>query len=127
MVLRAFEVESGGGNISLQDVEEPEDTAIFNSIVSPDYAQPAFTLSQNIPNPLSDYTQIRFTIPSSAVVSLEVWDNLGIRVNTLVNRSILPAGNYTTDYHPGDLPNGIYHYRLTVNNEAITRHMIVER
>lgn len=127
LVLRAFEVESNGGNISLQDVEEPEDTAIFNSIVSPDYAQPAFTLSQNIPNPLRDYTQIRFTIPSSAVVSLEVWDNLGIRVNTLVNRSILPAGNYTTDYHPGDLPNGIYHYRLMVNNETITRHMIVER
>lgn len=127
MVLRAFEVESSGGSISLQDVEEPEDTAIFNSIISVDNAHTAFTLFQNSPNPFSDYTPIRFAIPSSAVVSLDVLDNLGIRVNTLVNRCILPAGNYATNYHTGDLPNGIYHYRLSVNNEVTTHHMILER
>jgi hypothetical protein len=127
MVLRAFEVESNGGNISLQDVQEPEDTSIFNAVTEVGEGKPKFTLSQNELNPFSDYTQIRFSIPSSAIVSLEVWDNLGRQVNTLVNNRKLSPGNYTTNYNSGSLPAGVYHYRLTVNNETITRHMIVER
>lgn len=127
MVLRAFDIESNGGDISIQDVEEPEDTSIYNSIVKVEYTQPSFGLSQNIPNPFSDYTQIQFNIAATAIVSLEVWDNMGRRVHTLVDNRILGPGNYITEYHPGDLPNGIYHYRLMVNNEAMTRHMVLER
>lgn len=127
MVLRAFEIQSNGGTISLQDVQEPEDTALFNAVTEVSEGKPKFTLSQNEPNPFNGYTQIRFSIPSSAIVSLEVWDNLGRRVNTLINSRILSPGHYTTDYNSGNLPAGVYHYRLTINNETITRHMIVER
>ncbi len=127
MVLRAFEVESNGGLISLQDVLEPEDTAIYNDIVAFEYTKPNFTLSQNEPNPFTDYTKIRFSIPNSATVSLEIWDNLGKLMFTLVPPSLFHAGHYTTDYNSGNLAAGVYHYRLTVNNETITRHMVVEK
>lgn len=65
MVLRAFQVESNGGLISLQDFHETKDTDLYNDIVALDYTKPKFTLSQNEPNPFSDYTKIRFSISNS--------------------------------------------------------------
>lgn len=75
-----------------------------------------FRLSQNYPNPFNPTTKIDFEIPSFSTVKLTVYDMLGKEVSTLVNKD-LNAGVYTADFKAGNLPSGIYFYRINVQNK----------
>lgn len=95
-----------------------------------------FSLSQNYPNPFNPTTKIKYAIPlvdspllggaGGGFVTLKVYDVLGNKVATLVNE-YKPAGNYELDFDGGNLPSGIYLYRLTALNFSQTRKMILEK
>lgn len=71
-----------------------------------------FSLSQNYPNPFNPSTKISFTIPYSDNVKLTVYNQLGEKVDVLVDE-FLTAGNHTVEFRAGDrLPSGIYYYTL---------------
>lgn len=70
-----------------------------------------FSLAQNYPNPFNPSTNIEFTIPEAAFVSLSVYNTLGEKVAALATE-YLPAGSYQYIWQAGDLPAGIYFYRL---------------
>lgn len=68
-------------------------------------------LHQNYPNPFNGKTFIRYQIPQGSFISLTVHDVLGREVATLVDEE-KSAGVFEVPFEAGDLPSGVYFYRL---------------
>jgi photosystem II stability/assembly factor-like uncharacterized protein len=91
-----------------------------------------FSLEQNYPNPFNSVTSIKFSIPLSPpvplstrhLVTLKVYDLLGREVATLVNGNLQP-GTYEVTFDAGNLPSGIYFYRLTAGDFSETRKLVL--
>ena len=79
-------------------------------------------LLQNYPNPFNPSTNIQFELPFTSTVSLIVYDVLGREVATLVNGNF-PAGKHTIRFDASTLANGMYLYKLRVDNQEIVRKM----
>ena len=76
----------------------------------------AFALHQNIPNPFAGTTTIRFDLPRSEHVRLEIFDLAGRRVARLANGGF-PAGSHAVDWdrlsdRQGAVQPGVYLYRI---------------
>jgi len=84
------------------------------------------SLGQNFPNPVIHKTNIEFSIASSTEVSLKVVDITGKVVATPVHE-ILRAGTHSLEFDAGQIPNGIYFYRLDAGNFSATKKMIVNK
>jgi hypothetical protein len=84
-----------------------------------------FSLSQNVPDPFdTSGTNIEFTLPKTASVSLWVEDINGNQVDTLMSRFAV-AGNYQIHFIPrsidgGYLVPGIYLCKMKVDSQNIT-------
>ncbi|NCS89464.1 MAG: hypothetical protein AUK34_01995 [Ignavibacteria bacterium CG2_30_36_16] len=84
----------------------------------------AYDLSQNYPNPFNPTTTIRYSIPQDSKVSLEVFSILGELVSTVVNE-YQSAGKYTVSFNGSRFASGTYIYRLTANQNVITKKMVL--
>ncbi len=82
----------------------------------------AIFLEQNYPNPFNPSTTINFGLDIDAYVTLEVFDILGRKVQTIVDES-LNAGTYSRTFDARSLASGIYIYRLSTQNKVVTRRM----
>ena len=83
-----------------------------------------FNLSQNYPNPFNPVSKIKYSVAERGFVKLKVFNLLGKEIVTLVNESKLP-GNYEVDFTAGNLPSGVYFYRLESGQFSSTRKMIL--
>ncbi len=83
-----------------------------------------FQLTQNFPNPFNPETVIRFGLPFSTKVNLEVYDILGNRIITLVNRK-LEAGIHDVKFNGSALTSGVYIYKLTTESGTLSRKMTI--
>ncbi len=72
-----------------------------------------FMLAQNYPNPFNPETIINYQLPQAGHVTLKVYNVLGKEVATLVDEQ-KEAGTYYCKLRieNGELPSGIYFYRL---------------
>ncbi|MBN2366950.1 MAG: right-handed parallel beta-helix repeat-containing protein [Calditrichaeota bacterium] len=88
-----------------------------------------FGLFQNYPNPFNPSTRIQFQMPRSSHVRLDIYNTLGQKIRTLVNKK-LDTDTYTVEW---DCTNdaghgvaaGIYFYRLQTSGFLETRKMIL--
>jgi len=83
-----------------------------------------FELAQNYPNPFNPSTIIKFSIPSESYVNLKIYDMLGREVRTLLNEEKAP-GTYAINFTAGNLPSGVYLYKLTAGNYTDTKKLIL--
>ncbi|MBT4033180.1 MAG: T9SS type A sorting domain-containing protein [Candidatus Marinimicrobia bacterium] len=80
--------------------------------VDSEVAQPVkFELKENYPNPFNPSTTIDFSIPTSGLVELTVYDITGRAVETL-HQGFLAAGNHQYTFAGNDLASGAYFYVL---------------
>lgn len=83
-----------------------------------------FELKQNYPNPFNPSTRINYSVPSTSIVNLKVYDILGNEVAVLVNEE-KQAGNYEMNFNASELTGGVYFYQLTTNSFVDTKKMIL--
>ncbi len=84
----------------------------------------SFKLDQNYPNPFNPSTTIRYSLPKSENVLLEVFDILGRRLKTLIDQ-FQKTGYHEIIFEGNDLSNGIYFYRITTETFSATKKMIL--
>lgn len=83
-----------------------------------------FKLLQNYPNPFNAITVIGFNIPSTSRVRLEIYDILGRRIETVLDKT-LPAGYHELKWDAENRSSGIYFYRIKSGDQASTRRMLL--
>ena len=83
-----------------------------------------FSLSQNYPNPFNSSTIIQYTLPEPVWVRLEVYNILGQKVATLVDRTQQP-GYYSYNWEATDEASGVYFYRITADQFQKSRKMLI--
>ncbi|MFN1835504.1 T9SS type A sorting domain-containing protein [Balneola sp. MJW-20] len=81
-----------------------------------------YTLSQNYPNPFNPTTQINYTISETGPVKVVIFNMLGQRVATLIDKFVTP-GSYTISFNASALTSGVYFYQLRSKEVTITRQM----
>ncbi len=87
----------------------------------------AFSLAQNYPNPFNPVTEIRYALPNDCLVRLEIFNVLGQRIATLVNKK-QKAGFYTVRWDASrtvKVSSGVYFYRLVAGTYTKTRKMVI--
>lgn len=89
-----------------------------------------FNLSQNIPNPFNNTTQINYVLPADGTVKLELLDVVGKQIAVLEDgQQTAGAHNYT--FSGNSLPGGVYFYRMVVNTGSQqfsqTKRMVISR
>ncbi len=118
-----------GGNIYEDLIKSGEEKVISNSSLTQIQLQKViiptqFELSQNYPNPFNPSTIIKFGLPEDAVVRLEVFNVLGEKVATLINKE-LKAGYYKVNFDARELTSGVYFYRIETPKWKDVKKMIL--
>ncbi len=83
-----------------------------------------FSLDQNYPNPFNPNTIITFSIHEKGPAELLVYDMLGRKVSTLVNKDLMP-GRYEIEFDGSKLASGTYVYMLRLNGQVLAKKMIL--
>ena len=86
-------------------------------------------LEQNYPNPFNPSTTIAYQTKVPGRVVIKIFNTLGQRIETLVNKKQLP-GSYSvhwdgTDNNGKKVPSGIYLYQLSLDGVDLVRKMLM--
>jgi hypothetical protein len=103
-------------------------TDIDKDIVS-DQLPEKFALKQNYPNPFNPTTNISFDLAKAGQVKLTVFNTLGQKIRTLVDKQ-MSAGRYEiqwdgTNNVGAKVASGIYLYRIEADNFVTTKKMML--
>jgi len=98
----------------------------IGSVLSSENESPPneFKLEQNYPNPFNPSTKIKFSLPNESFVSLKVYDVLGKKVTTLINKE-KSAGFYEVSFNGANLTSGVYFYKIEAAKFVQTKKMIL--
>lgn len=88
------------------------------SNVSDPFALDGFEL-QNFPNPFSSVTNIRYTLTKESMITIDVYNTLGVKVSTLVNELQQP-GEFTVMLDGTEFAEGIYFVTLKSGNQRVS-------
>lgn len=75
-----------------------------------------FTLEQNYPNPFNPSTSIAYSVPVKSDVTLEVYNLIGQKINTLV-QGVVEEGKHTAHLNASTMSSGVYIFKLTAVGE----------
>jgi len=85
-----------------------------------------YALYQNYPNPFNPTTLIRFDLRERSHVVLEIFNILGQKVATVVDRT-MDAGHYTATFDASKMASGVYFYRISANDFRDLKKMVLIR
>jgi len=88
-----------------------------------------FDLGQNIPNPFNASTSIRFKLPRSSRIAIEIYNILGQSVRRLIDEE-KPPGQYEVtwdglDDNGREAASGMYFYRINAGDYSESKKMIL--
>ena len=90
-----------------------------------------FSLGQNFPNPFNPSTTLTYKLDKPARVKLVIYDVIGREIATIVNQYQF-QGQYAAKWESVDaqgqkVPSGMYIARLQVENESVTKKMLLTK
>jgi uncharacterized protein (DUF362 family) len=85
-----------------------------------------FGLHQNYPNPFNARTTIRYDLPEPHEVTIDIYDSLGRKIETLVKKT-QGIGRHHVIWNAADKSSGMYFYRIQAGEYTKTRKMVLLR
>jgi type IX secretion system substrate protein len=126
---KSTDYPNGINNVSVE-VTDNQYTNVQSWIVD---IRPAkkYELAQNYPNPFNGTTTIPFELQKDGNVNITIYDVLGRKVKTLINKPYA-FGKHTitwdgTDAKGNDISSGIYLYRIKSNEYSKTKRLLLLR
>jgi hypothetical protein len=86
-----------------------------------------FHLFPPFPNPFNSKTTIEYQLTHRSDVSVDVFDTLGQKVESLARIKSAAPGSYRTTFEAKDLPSGAYFIRLTTGEQKRTAKVLLIR
>jgi len=83
-----------------------------------------YALGQNYPNPFNPSTTIKFQTPKAGLVTITVYNTLGQRVTTLVNKN-MKSGVHQLTFNAARFSSGIYFYRMKAEGFTQVKKMML--
>jgi len=114
--------DAGYSSIDIDGIWYNEDPTMGISDDNPIASK--YKLGQNYPNPFNPITNISYTVAQARAVKLSVFNVLGEKVSTLVNNVVTP-GTHTATWDAGNMPSGVYFYRLEAGSFTQTRKLLL--
>lgn len=93
---------------------------------------PSFSLTQNNPNPFNPATEMAYTVPTNAYVSITIYNLLGQEIVKLIDAPHIPGTYYTVwdgkNSKGQQAASGVYLYRMVTDTGfSASRRMILLR
>ena len=85
-----------------------------------------YVLEQNYPNPFNPLTIITFALPIAESVKIEVYNVIGQKIETLLNKT-MKAGIHEFEFNAQHLSSGIYFYRIEAGEFQDVKKMVLLR
>lgn len=85
----------------------------------------ALMLKQNYPNPFNPSTNITFTLNTSGEVTLEVYNAIGRKVESIITGTRLSAGEHNYTFNAEGLSSGLYYYVIRMGNQTTSKQMML--
>lgn len=95
-------------------------TGIENSVNTQSY-----WLGQNIPNPAQNTTIIPFYIPQNEPITLDIYNFLGQKIETLIDDAQMVSGPHQAEVDLKEFSEGIYFYRMRMGDRYFVKKMVV--
>jgi hypothetical protein len=91
----------------------------------------AMMLGTPVPNPAGTATSnkptsIQYDVDTAILVTIDLTDAQGNRVQTLVN-DVRTPGYYTTTVDPANLPSGLYYLRMSAGGYQRIRNLVIQK
>ncbi len=125
------QVSTGNYSYRLKQLDQ-DGTFHYSNIIEVNIDVPQhFSLDQNYPNPFNPSTMIRFELPVDANVTLELYNDLGQKVDDIVKGNF-STGLHNVNYNAVKISNGIYFYKLTAKgidgsvNQAVRKMVLLK-
>ncbi len=127
-----YQSDQEPGMSVLGDMDPPTENSIIYMevpksvlVATKNVPQPGFNLSQNYPNPFTDFTSFRLDVDKPSRVAVKIYDLTGRLVMQLPETSYT-AGSYIIPLKAQSLTKGMYTYTFIVNGNTISNKMIVK-
>jgi hypothetical protein len=106
--------------------DDQEYSINIGDVVDIDEDQPEvpsdFALIGNYPNPFNATTIIKFRLNDPNHVTLDIYNLLGQKIETLYSGSMM-SGEHELTWNGDNVPSGVYFYHLTAGDRSITKKM----
>ena len=121
-IAASINLDANGNPVSAQYSEigtsTPIEPPITETIVK------NYKLKQNYPNPFNPTTIISYDLVKAGNVKLEIYNDIGRKVATLVN-GMQSAGSHEVTFNASHLNSGLYFYKLDSQNFSQTKKMML--
>jgi hypothetical protein len=85
-----------------------------------------YLLFQNYPNPFNARTTIGYFLPEQTMVSIDIFDILGHKIETFVE-GIKSGGEHLAIWDAGSHPSGVYFYGIKAGGKTEMKKMVLMR
>lgn len=107
------------------DIQAMKNEAKSNENAHVNHAKKTILSSQ--PNPTSGASEVVFVTANTGRTLVEVFDMSGRNVATIFNENAQEGKEYRLDFNGHSLPNGVYIYKLTNDQESIIEKFLITK
>jgi len=91
------------------------------------FSTPGGSVISSLPNPTTGQSNVTFSVVDGGYATLDVYDMSGRLVNAIFTGVAQPNNEYRFEFDGSALPNGVYIYRLTTQNEVVNNKFMIAK